>query len=60
MEKTAWAVYNAAVEYLDHETPHHSGTEPLYRMWMGTVEQKKRMAMHMLLEQLDANIKFVQ
>jgi phage/plasmid-like protein (TIGR03299 family) len=52
MRGTAWALYNAIVEYIDHERPAREGTDELDRMWFGSSYDVKTTAARLLMKQI--------
>lgn len=55
MQGSAWAMYNAVAEYVDHDWPARTGTDTLHRSWFGTGEDVKRKAHHLILQQINGN-----
>lgn len=49
MRGTAWALFGATTEYVDHEFPTHGPTDTLNRLWFGQAEQIKAKAAAVLL-----------
>lgn len=50
IQGSAWALYNAATEYVDHDWPTRRGTDKLHRTWFGSGQRVKRRAQRLLLQ----------
>lgn len=50
IERTAWALYNATTEFVDHDWDTRAGTDKLHRTWFGAGETLKRKAQRVLVE----------
>jgi phage/plasmid-like protein (TIGR03299 family) len=52
MRGTAWALFNAVVEWADHERPTSERVDELNRLWMGATYDIKAEAARLLIKQL--------
>lgn len=52
MRGTAWALYNAVIEWADHERVVKDGSDPLEQLWFGGKAELKARAAKLLLKQL--------
>ncbi len=53
MAGTAWSLFNAVVEWADHEKSLRDGVDELDRLWFGSVHDIKTTAARLLIKQLE-------